>query len=84
MKTRPLTIRQREVYEYLVRHVELAGRQPTIREISEEFGVQSPNGVACHLKALETKGWIRRPLRGGKCVEFTRVKFLRVEVGGTS
>ncbi|HID77167.1 MAG TPA: transcriptional repressor LexA, partial [Planctomycetaceae bacterium] len=33
---------------------------PTVREIGRQFGIQSPNGVVCHLKALEKKGLIRR------------------------
>lgn len=31
---------------------------PTVREIGDEFGIASPNGVICHLTALERKGWI--------------------------
>jgi repressor LexA len=36
------------------------GYGPTVREIAEHFGIQSPNGVVCHLKALEKKGFIVR------------------------
>ena len=31
-----------------------------IRDIGKEFGIVSPNGVMCHLKALEKKGFINR------------------------
>ena len=36
------------------------GYGPTVREIGEEFDINSPNGVVCHLKALEKKGLITR------------------------
>ena len=36
------------------------GYGPTVREIGNEFGIRSPNGVMCHLKALEKKGLIIR------------------------
>src|SRR5438132_8921874 len=36
------------------------GSPPAIRDICEEFGISSPNGVMCHLKALEKKGYINR------------------------
>ena len=37
-----------------------SGYGPTVREIGDEFGIKSPNGVMCHLKALEKKGLITR------------------------
>ena len=36
------------------------GFPPAIRDICTDFGISSPNGVMCHLKALETKGYINR------------------------
>src|SRR5262249_42093209 len=33
---------------------------PTVREIGVQFEIKSPNGVMCHLKALEKKGLIKR------------------------
>lgn len=55
--TRPLTEKQREVYLFLKRVI-TKGQPPTIREIGARFGIRSPNGVMCHLKALERKGLI--------------------------
>lgn len=56
----PLTARQQEVLEYLKKHQEEHGCPPTVREIGAAIGVTSPNGVMCHLKALEKKGSISR------------------------
>ncbi len=36
------------------------GFGPTVREIGQAFDISSPNGVMCHLKALEKKGLIKR------------------------
>lgn len=55
-----LTERQREVYDFIREKIRLRGYGPTVREIGAEFGISSPNGVMCHLKALEKKGLISR------------------------
>lgn len=55
-----LTERQREIYEFIREKIESRGYGPTVREIGDAFKIKSPNGVMCHLKALQTKGWIKR------------------------
>lgn len=55
-----LTARQREIYEFIRDKIESRGYGPTVREIGLAFDIRSPNGVMCHLKALETKGLILR------------------------
>jgi repressor LexA len=55
-----LTKRQRDVYEFIKDKIQNRGYGPTVREIGEHFGISSPNGVMCHLKALEKKGLITR------------------------
>ncbi len=59
-KTAILTPRQREIYEFVKENIMNRGYGPTVREIGNEFGIKSPNGVMCHLKALEKKGLISR------------------------
>jgi repressor LexA len=59
-----LTDRQREIYEFIRGKIESRGYGPTVRDIGDAFGIKSPNGVMCHLKALEKKGLIKR--EGGK------------------
>jgi repressor LexA len=53
-----LTKRQEEVLGYLRQHCRTFG--PTVREIAAALEITSPNGVVCHLRALERKGRIRR------------------------
>lgn len=61
MKSKPiLTSRQDEIFEFLKEKILVRGYGPTVREIGNHFGIRSPNGVMCHLKALEKKGLIIR------------------------
>jgi repressor LexA len=55
-----LTERQREIYDFIREKIESRGYGPTVREIGVAFDIRSPNGVMCHLKALEKKGLIKR------------------------
>jgi len=55
-----LTEKQLAVYEFIRGKIRTRGYGPTVREIGTEFDITSPNGVVCHLKALEKKGMITR------------------------
>lgn len=55
-----LTPRQREIYTFIRSKIQGRGYGPTVREIGQEFDIKSPNGVMCHLKALQKKGLIHR------------------------
>jgi repressor LexA len=55
-----LTSRQREIYSFIRSKIQGRGYGPTVREIGLQFQIKSPNGVMCHLKALQKKGLIHR------------------------
>lgn len=55
-----LTSRQREIYQFIREKIQGRGYGPTVREIGTQFLIKSPNGVMCHLKALQKKGLIHR------------------------
>ena len=55
-----LTSRQREIYQFIRSKIQGRGYGPTVREIGNQFEIKSPNGVMCHLKALQKKGLIHR------------------------
>ena len=55
-----LTQKQQRVYEFIRDKIRNRGYGPTVREIGAQFKIRSPNGVMCHLKALEKKGLISR------------------------
>src|SRR5437899_10089158 len=58
--TPTITKRQHEILDFIRDKIENRGFPPSIREIGEAFKIASPNGVMCHLKALEKKGFIER------------------------
>ena len=58
--TRPLTQRQRDILEFIIKTIHTRGFPPTLREIGGNFGIRSTKGVNDHLAALERKGKIRR------------------------
>lgn len=68
-----ITARQREIFEYLREMIVARGYGPTVREIAQHFGIQSPNGVTCHLKALEKKGLITREAYMSRAIQLTDV-----------
>jgi repressor LexA len=55
-----LTAKQALVFEFIKERVQSRGYGPTVREIGEHFKISSPNGVMCHLRALEKKGLLHR------------------------
>lgn len=55
-----LTRRQRRVLEVIRESVERRGYPPSVREIGEAVGLNSPSSVAHQLKVLESKGLLRR------------------------
>jgi repressor LexA len=55
-----LTLRQREILDFISASIVERGFPPTLREIGEHFNIRSTNGVNDHLKALEKKGHLRR------------------------
>ena len=71
MSMEQLTSRQREVYEFIRDKMRGRGYGPTVREIGEHFEINSPNGVMCHLKALEKKGIITREPNMSRAIQLT-------------
>ncbi len=66
-----LTRRQREVYEFIREKIRTRGYGPTVREIGRHFNIRSPNGVMCHLRALERKGLITREPNMSRAIMLT-------------
>ena len=68
MSSVELSPRQTEILEYIRAQVFEHGFPPSVREIARHFGIRSPNGVMCHLKALEMKGLIARKNGHARCL----------------
>jgi repressor LexA len=71
MVQRALTIRQQEIYDFVKDKIMNRGYGPTVREIGANFSIRSPNGVMCHLKALERKGLISRESHMSRAIQLT-------------
>jgi repressor LexA len=67
-----LTKKQKLVYEFIRDKIRNRGYGPTVREIGEHFEIRSPNGVMCHLKALEKKGLISREKNMSRAIRLSQ------------
>lgn len=70
--TDTLTKRQKAVYDFIREKIYARGYGPTVREIGDNFGIRSPNGVMCHLKALEKKGLITREPNMSRAIQLAQ------------
>jgi repressor LexA len=66
-----LTGRQQEIWTFLVEYVDSHGYPPTVREIGEAVGLQSPSTVHAHLANLERAGLLRRDPTKPRALELT-------------
>jgi repressor LexA len=55
-----ITERQRKILEFIRTTIAVRGIPPSMREVGEQFGIRSTNGVEGHLAALERNGHIIR------------------------
>jgi repressor LexA len=68
----PLSPRQREVLEFLFRYTCTYGFQPSIRELADHLGCSTLNSAQCHLKALESKGYLGPTAHTTRAIRFLR------------
>ena len=71
-----LTRRQQAIFDFIAGIIRRRGAPPTIREIMDEFDINSTNGVRTTLAALEKKGHIRRHPRLSRGIELVGGPFL--------
>lgn len=57
----PLSVKEKNVLEFLETYIRGKGVSPTYQEICQHFGFASFNSVQRYLKQLEAKGYIRLP-----------------------
>jgi repressor LexA len=55
-----LTERQNQVYEFLRDYIRRQGKPPTLQEIGDALAIRSTNGVHKLVRALESRGLVRR------------------------
>ena len=78
-----LTLRQREVFDFIEKYISEAGYSPTIAEIAEGFGLSGKAAIYDHVNALIRKGMIERREdnvpRGLKLTAFAQLFSLRAQ-----
>lgn len=67
MEKTPLTKKQQDVYNYLVKQLN-GGIPPTVREICKNTGIKSTSTVHAVLNALEDGGYINRDPRNSRSI----------------
>jgi len=67
---KPLTARQREVFDFIREHIDKNNRPPTLREIGSKFQITSTNGVRSILAALAKKSYITRSPKVSRGIDF--------------
>jgi repressor LexA len=56
---KPLTEKQKKIFEFICYHLQDVGYPPTVREIGSAFGI-SEKAAHDHMNAVEKKGYIKR------------------------
>lgn len=69
-----LTLRQKQVYEFITDYIDSNEYPPTFREIAQHLGISGNAGVLCHLEQLERKGYIRREPGSSRGIVLNRPK----------
>lgn len=64
-----LNEKARQIFQYIVRCSREHGFPPTLREIGEEFGIHSTNGVRYYLGVLEREGYLKRSGRISRALQ---------------
>lgn len=64
-----LSIKQKEILDYLKKEVHEKGYPPSVREICDATGLKSTSTVHGHLTRLEKKGYIRRDPSKPRAIE---------------
>ena len=56
----PLSPKQAEIYDYILRFTKAHGYPPSVREICTAVNLKSPSTVHFHMKKLEAEGYIQK------------------------
>ena len=78
-----LTKRQRQILDYISDYICDQGYPPTIREIGQEMGIKSTNGVSEHLETLYRKGYLVRDESRSNLARAMRPKHLPTTAKGS-
>ena len=74
---RSLTLKQKEIYDYIKGTMVNKNYCPTVREICEAVHLTSTSSVHAHLNTLERKGYIKRDPAKPRTIEIADEGFLK-------
>ena len=90
MSNSNLSLKQREILEYMKQEILSKGYPPSVREICSAVNLSSTSSVHAHLEKLEKNGYIRRDPAKPRCIEIvddsfqlTRREMAQIPVVGT-
>ena len=69
MPESPLTERQSQILEFIDQAIRDNGYPPTVREIGQAVGLNSPSTVHNHLNTLQDRGYLRRDPTKNRAIE---------------
>lgn len=79
-----LTLRQRQVLQFIASFVDNNGYPPTLREIAAHLKVSGPLPASKHLAALEKKGYLKRdPVSRGIALTIPTSRSISLPIAGT-
>lgn len=71
-----MTPRQQKILKYIARHIRDHGYQPSVRELMVQFSIGNPNGIHCHLRALQREGAVSLSKGESRCIAFDWQSYL--------
>jgi len=77
----PMTGKQAEVYDFILRYTKEHGYPPSVRETTEAVHLKSPSTVFFHMKNLAAKGYFQLTSGKGRAITFPQ-GVLEEEDGG--
>ena len=77
-----LSQRQQRILDHIKAFVRTNGYAPAIRDIQRELNISSTSVVAYNLRALESKGFIRREGNISRAIELLGLEEVVAELGG--
>ncbi len=75
MKNKGLSVKQKEILEFIRDEIQTKGYPPTVREIGEKVKLRSTSSVHAHLSTLENGGYIRRDPSKPRTIEICSEEF---------
>ncbi|HBP53590.1 MAG TPA: repressor LexA [Synechococcus sp. UBA8638] len=83
MKPTPLTVAQKELYDWIVEFLTRHGHAPSIRQMMNAMGLRSPAPIQSRLRYLQKKGWIQWQPGRARTLRLTVVPPTGIPVLGT-